>query len=114
MRAGLFLLVQQQKRERESIMTLKLVKYISITGKLACKSGMRIGGSKEDVEIGGMDNPIIRHPLTKQPYVPGSSLKGKLRSLSEYRSGEIPPDGQPHGCTRDGCLICQVFGPHKK
>jgi CRISPR-associated protein Csm3 len=94
-------------------MTWKLVKYIPITGTLTCKSGLRIGGSKEDVGIGEMDNPIIRHPLTKHPYIPGSSLKGKLRSLSEYREGKVPPDGQPHGCKDDGCMVCRVFGPHK-
>lgn len=94
-------------------MAWKLLKYVPITGVLTCKSGTRIGGSKDDIGIGEMDNPIIRHPLTKHPYVPGSSLKGKLRSLCEYREGKVPQDGQPHGCTTDGCLVCRVFGPHK-
>jgi CRISPR-associated protein Csm3 len=95
-------------------MPWKLLKYITITGVLNCKSGLRVGGSKDEIGIGDMDNPIIRHPLTKYPYIPGSSLKGKLRSLCEYREGLVPPDGQPHGCEKEGCLVCRVFGPHKK
>jgi len=94
-------------------MPWKLVKYITVNGVLTCKSGLRIGGSKDQVGIGEMDNPIIRHPLTKHPYVPGSSLKGKLRSLSEYREGKVPDSGQPHGCTDTTCMVCRVFGPHK-
>ena len=93
-------------------MALKLLKYISITGVLTCKSGLRIGGSKEDIGIGEMDNPVIRHPITKHPYIPGSSLKGKLRSISEYRENKVPADGKPHGCRQKGCLVCTVFGPH--
>jgi CRISPR-associated protein Csm3 len=64
------------------------------------------------MEIGGLENPVIRHPLTKLPYIPGSSLKGKLRSLLEYKTGQVGPNGEPCGCTR--CLVCKVFGPHKQ
>lgn len=98
-------------------MALKLKKYITITGTLTCKSGLRVGGSKDVVEIGGMDNPVIRHPLTKLPYIPGSSLKGKLRSLLEYTEGKVLTEGrdagQPCGCHQANCLVCRVFGPHK-
>ncbi|HKQ06255.1 MAG TPA: type III-A CRISPR-associated RAMP protein Csm3 [Blastocatellia bacterium] len=94
-------------------MAWKLVKYVPITGVLTCKSGLRIGGSKDDIGIGEMDNPIIRHPITKHPYIPGSSLKGKLRTLSEYRHNKVAADGQPHGCKEKHCLVCRVFGPHK-
>ena len=95
-------------------MALKLLKYVPIRGTLTCKTGLRIGGSKEDMEIGGMDNPIIRHPLTKVPYIPGSSLKGKLRSLLEYKYGKIQANGEPCGCAQEDCLVCRVFGPHKR
>jgi CRISPR-associated protein Csm3 len=95
-------------------MALKLLKYVPIQGTLTCKTGLRIGGSKEDMEIGGMDNPIIRHPLTKVPYIPGSSLKGKLRSLLEYKTGKISSNGEPCGCAQEDCLVCRVFGPHKR
>ena len=70
-------------------MALRLLKYVPIQGMLTCKTGLRVGGSKEDMAIGGMDNPVIRHPLTKVPYIPGSSLKGKLRSLLEYKTVKV-------------------------
>ena len=63
------------------------LKYVPITGILLCKTGLRIGGTGEELEIGGMDNPIIRDPVDKLPYIPGSSLKGKMRSLLEYKYG---------------------------
>lgn len=94
-------------------MTFKLEKYIQISGTLTCKSGLRIGGSKDDMEIGGMDHPIIRHPLKKHPYIPGSSIKGKLRSLLEYDTGKYGKDGEPCGCAQEDCLVCRIFGPHK-
>ena len=92
---------------------LKLIKYVSISGNLRCKTGLRIGGSKEDLEIGGMDNPIIRDPVDKLPYLPGSSLKGKIRSLLEYKYGR-GQEGHPCRCARplDECPVCTIFGPH--
>jgi len=62
---------------------MQLEKFYTISGILYW-SGGRIGGSKETVEIAAVtDNPIIRHPITGFPYIPGSSLKGKIRSLLE-------------------------------
>lgn len=92
---------------------LKLIKHKHIYGTLTCKTGMRIGGSKEDIEIGGIDNPIIRDPVTKLPYIPGSSLKGKLRSLLEYSTGRIGQDGMPCTCGQQDCMVCRIFGPHR-
>lgn len=63
-------------------------KYI-ITGKIECVTGLHIGGNTEGFEIGGMDNPVIINPLDGKPYIPGSSLKGKLRHLSEWGLGLI-------------------------
>jgi CRISPR-associated protein Csm3 len=93
-------------------MSLKLVEHVTIQKKLTLKTGMRIGGTKNDIEIGGLDNPIIRDPLSKFPYIPGSSLKGKMRSLLEWKEGKIGTKGEPHGCNDINCLICKVFGPH--
>lgn len=95
-------------------MSLKLKKYIHISGVIHCLTGLRIGGSKEDIEIGGMDNPVIRHPVTKHPYIPGSSLKGKLRALLEYSYDRVQSDGKPCGCGKTDCPICTIFGPHFK
>ncbi len=52
-------------------------------------TGLHIGGSAAGLEIGGVDNPVIKDPLTDKPYIPGSSLKGKLRSMAEWYFGLI-------------------------
>jgi CRISPR-associated protein Csm3 len=91
---------------------LRLIKHIPVKGTITCLTGLRIGGTKEDIEIGGMDNPIIRHPVTREPYIPGSSLKGKLRSTLEYAYGKVGSNGNPCGCTSSDCPICTLFGPH--
>jgi CRISPR-associated protein Csm3 len=93
---------------------LTLTKHVRIYGTLTCKTGLRIGGAAEETEIGGMDNPIIRDPVTEYPYIPGSSLKGKLRSMMEYKLGKIDDRGRPCGCARPDCLVCTVFGPHMR
>lgn len=85
---------------------------VEIKKTLICKTGLHIGGSKDDIEIGGLDNPIIRDPMTKLPYIPGSSLKGKLRSILEYKESKVSESGDPHGCMDPRCLICTVFGAH--
>ncbi len=90
------------------------IKYAILNGLLVCKTGLRIGGSKEELEIGGMDNPIIRDPVDKLPYIPGSSLKGKLRSILEYKYNRVGPNGNPCGCGQplSTCPVCTIFGPH--
>ncbi len=91
-------------------MSNKLLHYQVFTGTLTCVTGLRIGGSKEGIEIGGVENTIIRHPISDLPYIPGSSLKGKMRALLELKYDRIKEDGKPCGC--GNCLICKVFGPH--
>lgn len=54
---------------------------ILITCSLVVRTGLHIGGSGIFSPIGAVDSPVIRDPLTRQPIVPGSSLKGKLRTL---------------------------------
>jgi CRISPR-associated protein Csm3 len=88
---------------------MKLMSHSTVKGVLRCDSGLRIGGSKESLEIGGMDNPIIRHPITGLPYIPGSSLKGKIRSLLEIKySQQTQSSGRPCDCGT--CEICKLFG----
>lgn len=53
-------------------------------------SGLYIGGGDSGIRIGGVDNEFIKHPVTRHPYIPGSSLKGKIRSLLEYSAGILP------------------------
>ncbi|MBJ2356729.1 type III-A CRISPR-associated RAMP protein Csm3 [Sphaerochaeta sp. S2] len=85
-----------------------------IIGKMVVKTGLHIGAGNDKVEIGGMDNPIIRNPLNREPYIPGSSIKGKMRSLLEWKFGKIDmasrKPGEPCSCGKADCQICRVFG----
>jgi len=82
----------------------------TVSAKLVCKTNLHIGGGQEGLEIGGQDNPVIRHPITRLPYIPGSSLKGKFRSLLELAdpATQVHQDVQPCGCGR--CDVCWLFG----
>lgn len=64
-----------------------LVKKIIYTGKIQLKTGLHIGGTNASLNIGGPDKFVVRNPLTNIPYIPGSSLKGKMRSLIELMEG---------------------------
>lgn len=68
-------------------MQLKNIQKIS--GQIELLTGLHIGAGNEEVHIGGIDNGVIKHPHTQQPYIPGSSLKGKMRSLLEWRAGIV-------------------------
>lgn len=60
-----------------------LLGKLTLTSQLSAETGLHIGGGGENLDIGGLDKPVIRDPLTKYPYLPGSSIKGKLRSTLE-------------------------------
>ena len=86
-----------------------------ISGAIVCATGLHIGASDAELSIGGMDNPVVRDPLTKQPYIPGSSLKGKLRSLLERSLDmEFNKNGgnsiSRHECCDPDCPVCRLFG----
>lgn len=68
-----------------------------VTGRIELLSGLHIGAGKNSVEIGGLDNPVVKHPHTGRPYIPGSSIKGKLRFLMEWAFGRVRSDGHPWG-----------------
>jgi CRISPR-associated protein Csm3 len=72
-------------------MQLKAINQI--TGQIQLITGLHIGAGNEEVHIGGIDNGVIKHPHTGQPYIPGSSLKGKMRSLLEWRAGLVGESG---------------------
>jgi CRISPR-associated protein Csm3 len=67
----------------------QLTDITTITATLELVSGLRVGAGDSEMRIGGVDNTVIRHPHTQEPYIPGSSLKGKMRSLLEWRSGAV-------------------------
>ena len=71
----------------------KLQKKIFIRGKIIAETGLHIGGTNTQMGIGGPDNLVIRNPLTQLPMIPGSSLKGKMRSLLELVYGKYAEDG---------------------
>lgn len=107
-----------------------------ITSHLLVETGLHIGGGGENLDIGGLDKPIIRDPLTQYPYLPGSSVKGKLRSILErllnkplnrsggsgiyrYESDDLEDgyteikEGSRQFIPYEGartCQVCRVFG----
>jgi len=91
-------------------MKLQLVESKSITADLVILTGLHIGAGSDTIEIGGMDNPIVRDAYTNEPYIPGSSLKGKIRSLLEWRDGKISEKGGPCDCGQPECAVCRIFG----
>lgn len=72
----------------------KLVKKIKYTTTITLVTGLHIGGNSENVEIGGIDNPVIKIATkNNQPYIPGSSIKGKMRCLLEQVAGATEVGG---------------------
>jgi len=61
---------------------------VCINGKIECLTGLHIGSSDDSLKIGGIDKYVIKNPKDNKPYIPGSSLKGKMRSLLEKRFPE--------------------------
>ncbi len=96
--------------------------HLIIEGRIKCLTGMHIGTSSDTIEIGGIDSPVVRNPVDRMPYIPGSSLKGKMRSLIERWKAPDPSffnrDGGS-GCKRhecdsneeaNCCAVCSIFG----
>jgi CRISPR-associated protein Csm3 len=67
----------------------QLTYITTLEATLEVLTGLRIGAGDSEIHIGGVDNTVVKHPLTGSPYIPGSSLKGKMRSLLEWRSGAV-------------------------
>lgn len=82
---------------------------IQITGTIETKTGMHIGGSSAFSAIGAVDSPVIKDTRTNLPMIPGSSLKGKMRSLlaKEYNTEIVKPDD-------DAPCLTRLFGCAKK
>jgi CRISPR-associated protein Csm3 len=95
-----------------------------ISGKITAFTGLHIGGSSIGMSIGGADNIILRDVITNMPYIPGSSIKGKMRSLLEKKRGKVlnyvvkkserRKSIMIHFCESkeeyDKCEICNIFG----
>jgi CRISPR-associated protein Csm3 len=99
--------------------TVDLYGRIFVRGKITAVTGLHIGGSPTALAIGTVDNPVIRDTLTGRPYIPGSSVRGKMRSLWEKMTGvhQNWPIGRGvtiHVCERredyEQCPVCQIYG----
>lgn len=85
---------------------MKLTSIQKLTGNLELITGLHIGSGNNEMHIGGTDNPVIKHPLTLEPYIPGSSIKGKVRSLLEWELGVVGlTEGRPLGFKHIGQLL---------
>lgn len=107
---------------------IQLKGRIFITGSIETVTGLHIRATMRALAIGGLENSVVRDPLTNRPYIPGSSLKGKLRSLLEKhysksqqwsmggvrihacykfdKKGNRIPDEEAYA----NCEVCPIFG----
>jgi CRISPR-associated protein Csm3 len=100
---------------------LKFIGKLILEGDMHCRTGLHVGAGKGSLEIGGSDNPVVKDAFGR-PYVPGSSLRGKMRALLEQSSGLVAPSelvylskrkGQEvriHQSDRPDDEICLLFG----
>ena len=100
---------------------LKLIGKLILEGELRCETGLHIGAGKGSLEIGGADNPVVKDSHGR-PYVPGSTLRGRIRALLEQATGAAVPSelvylskrkGQEvriHQSDRPDDEICILFG----
>ena len=100
---------------------LKLIGKLILEGEMHCETGLHVGAGKGSLEIGGADNPVVKDSHGR-PYVPGSSLRGRIRALLEQATGVAIPSelvfiskrkGQEvriHQSDRPDDEICLLFG----
>ncbi len=97
---------------------ITLLGRIFLTFDIEAVTGLCIGGSDVGVEIGGVDKTVIRDKMTSRPYIPGSSLRGKVRSLLEKYLGLEQNyrinNGFIHSAKTEEqyqrSAVCQIFG----
>ena len=82
---------------------------IKIEGTIKVETGLHIGGDDSFSAIGAIDSPVVRDPLTRAPVIPGSSLKGKMRSLLARDMNTVPVKGTA-GFEADCFQIKRLFG----
>jgi CRISPR-associated protein Csm3 len=95
-------------------MTVGIVEKVFLRGTLTALTGVRVGGTDQGLSVGGLQNIVIRHTLLNEPYLPGSSIRGKLRCLLERLQGRA---GHGHGdmidfgpCDDPKVRTVQLFG----
>jgi CRISPR-associated protein Csm3 len=93
---------------------MQLTAIRKMEGVLELVTGLHIGSGNTEMHIGGTDNPVIKHPKTGEPYIPGSSIKGKIRSLLEWRLGVVGiTEGKPLGFGHIGGVPADVLAEAK-
>lgn len=80
---------------------LSLIGKLLLDGEMICETGLHIGAGKGSLDLGGADNPVVKDAFGR-PYVPGSSLRGKLRSLLEQSQGLVTPSDLVYLSRRKG------------
>lgn len=89
----------------------QLLEKVIIRAVLTVKTGLHIGGSSDYAPIGAVDSVFVRDPLTKQPMIPGSSVKGKMRTLlAKTRNG----GGIGNSPDKDEEVVLRLFGSAQK
>ncbi len=74
---------------------MQLNTILQYKGQIELLSGLHIGSGDAEMKIGGIDSSVIKHPYTNAPYIPGSSIKGKMRSMLEWSVGSFNAKGSP-------------------
>jgi len=96
----------------------QLTKKIFIKGEIELLTGLHIGGTNSAMGIGGPDSTVVRNPIDNKPYIPGSSLKGKMRAMVEIADGTVESVnmGQvKNGASQDSSTkSAKLFGTAKK
>lgn len=85
---------------------MKLIETKKLSGTITLETGLHIGGSKSSLDIGGLDSPVIKTPQGI-PYIPGSSIKGKIRTLLGIKEGSLKVE-------TDSQILIKMFGTSEK
>jgi CRISPR-associated protein Csm3 len=106
------------ENESEQKRSIRLLGKLFLEGIIETETGLHIGGAATGIEIGGVDIVVIRDVLTNLPYIPGSSLKGKMRSLLEKLQHKDQNKKMKDICIHQcesaeeytKCEVCKIFG----
>lgn len=82
---------------------------IQITGQIFLEAGLHIGTSNAYAAIGAIDSPVIKDPITNLPIIPGSSIKGKMRTLL----AKVYNTKLTQVAVQDGEILSRLFGNSK-
>lgn len=93
---------------------MKLEKKVVLKVNIELKTGLHIGAGDNELGVGGIDSPVMKDPISKAPYIPGSSIKGKMRSLLEKMYSDKNNDKVCQCGECSACKLCGVGANEKK